>query len=106
MKKWTQFSRKVLSTILVCGLTIGMLPGQALQTKAAVLPVSEGMEELAQQVKESDDAFASEEGYALKTAPSKPEAFDLRERKAASCHRDWKMIRRNSIFPRSRLPGS
>ena len=80
MKKWTQFSRKVLSTILVCGLTIGMLPGQALQTKAAVLPVSEGMEELAQQVKESDDAFASEEGYALKTAPSKPEAFDLREK--------------------------
>ena len=80
MKKWTQVSKKVLSTLLICGLAIGMLPGQALQAKTAVLPASKVMEELARQAEESEDAFASEEGYTLKTAKSKPESFDLREK--------------------------
>ncbi len=80
MKKWKQFGKMALSAILVCGLAIGLLPGQAVQSKAAALPATKGMEELARQAEETDDAFASEEGYSLKTDASKPEAFDLRER--------------------------
>jgi len=80
MEKWKHFSKMTLSALLVCGLTVGLLPGQALMSRAADTPAPSGMEEIARQAEEKEDAFASEDGYALKTEKAKPETLDLRRK--------------------------
>ena len=63
-----------------CACALAFIPGFALAKPAPVKPLAEGYAQIVEQAtsEEERDAFAPEEGFALKTQANKPAYFDLR----------------------------